>query len=564
MVFVRRWLLDVCGAHLLDIGELVLQQLERLDGPLASLFVYIEPLFDPIKQFFSNLSSSSSSTDVVSDDFESPLIPPPAPDPPAHQSTVTPYRAGPPTMSPQERRSGADVIEAPVALDLSVRRVQSTASADSAHPVRYPPQATATRASQFTLSPEASATRGWNPQTPQVGAASARTPYTSKKNVTFAPSVRPPVPNSGDTLVQSSCATSPQRQHQHAAVGASSLRPGMSVSRLKRQWSDAFWNPQTPQVGAASARTPYTSKTTVTLAPSVRPPVPKAGDTLVQSSCATFPQRQHQQVAVAASTLRPGKSVSRRKRQWSEAFCTEPDPVRCHPPPATATAPLIHEEPPLKYRRLAPVSYEQRSVYEGIVAPQSREQPPLSHHQFAPVNRAQQSVLKIPVATVSSEQRSVYESQVAPRSLAQRSIPGLPLAPVNVEQPYVSRRHLAPPSHAQRPIPQPRAAPDNYEQRPVREGPAAPQSLAQPSLSHGAVAPTSHEQCQQRLVAGLPDARAAIAKSSEVSVHRGLSNGGNVYYVMKSPEVIPELEAAIRHSADKDSRSLIFVLSPLR
>jgi len=444
-VSVRRCLLDVCVSHLLDIGEYLLQLLELLDGPLTAISLYIGQLFDSIKQFFTSLSQPAPpDSDDNPDDLQSP------PGPPMHMPlppTPSSYHARPPAMSSLEPRRGADVMEAPAALDLSVRRVQSTASA---FPIHHSPQVAATRASQLTFCPQATATLDWKPQNPPVR--------------------------------------------------------------------------------APSAGTLYSSKTTATHVPNVWPSVSKASDTLVQSSYATYQPHPN------LSSLRPGKSVSDLKRQWSEAFCTEADPIRRRNPSVASTTPLDHEQPPLKYRHVAPASYEQRTAYEGPVAPYFREQPYFSHHQSAPLNHAQRSTYDLPVAPVNPEQRYVYQSPVAPSSSAQRSVPKLP------------------------------AAPASNEQRSVYEGPVAPRSPEQPSISHSVFAPRSHEQRQQRSVADLTDIPAASAQSSEGP--RGLPNDGNLCFVnclLQSLAVIPELVSAVRHgvdsSADDDVRTMIGALS---
>ena len=242
---------------------------------------------------------------------------------------------------------------------------------------------------------------------------------------------------------------------------------------------------------------------TATRAPSTaslwpHPHVTKTTATLAQSQLG---ENKHVAMRTLSSQMR--ESDSRLERRWSQTFCHERPPVRQH---QLTSAQLRHEQP-----SLAHVNYEQRSVYEGVVAHQCH---------------------------------------------AQRSVHQLPLAPVNHEQPSTST--------AQFRYEQPSLAPVIYEQRSVYEGAVAHQCDAQRSVAELAVAPVNHEQpsvCHSVVHA----ARQSSADDAEPVCPRGVVNAGNTCFVscvLQCLAVMTELVAAVQLAAtDSDSASLISSLS---
>ena len=242
---------------------------------------------------------------------------------------------------------------------------------------------------------------------------------------------------------------------------------------------------------------------TATRAPSTaslwpHPHVTKTTATLAQSQLG---ENKHVAMRTLSSQMR--ESDSRLERRWSQTFCHERPPVRQH---QLTSAQLRHEQP-----SLAPVYYEQRSVYEDVVAHQCH---------------------------------------------AQRSVHQLPLAPVNHEQPSTST--------AQFRYEQPSLAPVIYEQRSVYEGAVAHQCDAQRSVAELAVAPVNHEQpsvCHSVVHA----ARQSSADDAEPVCPRGVVNAGNTCFVscvLQCLAVMTELVAAVQLAAtDSDSASLISSLS---
>jgi len=214
-----------------------------------------------------------------------------------------------------------------------------------------------------------------------------------------------------------------------------SLRQGPSMSSPRyqshnpRTTATRDWNPQNRQVPATPAQSGhnpqaittlgyttynYKPQATATLGASTAS-VSKAADRLVQSGSVASGFHQHpQHTAVRTSSLRLHQSDSHLEKLWSESLCNEPDPIRRHQLPSTSAQQLRHERPSLSHCRLAPVNYEQRAPYEGLVAPKSHEQPfQLAHAKYeqwpdytspvAPQNHAQQSSAELSVAPVIRE-----------------------------------------------------------------------------------------------------------------------------------------------------------------
>jgi len=432
-VYRCRCLLEMCADQLVIMGEYLLDVLQVVDRPLALLFSSIEQLFDNIKQLFTH---PFPTTDFDVDDSKSDTSP--LPSSPPTQSLRPPTQSlGPPTESSRRARLAAGCsLDAEEALDLSVRHVHvQTSSSPSVIHYSHHPHVTATR-----------------------------------------------------------------------APSTASLWPH-----------------------------PHVTKTTATLAQS------------------QLGENKHVAMRTLSSQMR--ESDSRLERRWSQTFCHERPPVRQH---QLTSAQFRYEQP-----SLAPVIYEQRSVYEGVVAHQCHAQRSFHQLPVAPVSHEQPSTSTAQfrheqpsLAHVNYEQRSVYEGVVAHQCHAQRSVHQLPLAPVNHEQPSTST--------AQFRYEQPSLAPVIYEQRSVYEGAVAHQCDAQRSVAELAVAPVNHEQpsvCHSVVHA----ARQSSADDAEPVCPRGVVNAGNTCFVscvLQCLAVMTELVAAVQLAAtDSDSASLISSLS---
>jgi len=327
--------------------------------------------------------------------------------------------------------------------------------------------------------------------------------------------------------------------------------------------SQLAFNPQRTATLNWNSSNPRSTKTTPT-APSLWPALPKAGDTPAQSSWLS---------------VRSDTSDSRLKWQWSEAFCPEPEPVRRHRSSIKSATPLAHEHPSLKYCQPAPVSYEQRSVYEGPFAPQNlaqqsypqlpstpipMEHPSVSRGHLAPPNSAQRPIPQLPSAPATYEQRPVYGNQFAPLCLAQPTPPNHRSSPSNHAQRSVSALPVAPTHYEQRPPHKSPAAPPNLEHASLSRGGPAPVRVEQPPAANVGFAPMVHEQ---RQLASNPDLPAPSTRSLEGP--QGLTNRGNLCFVncvLQALAVIPELVTAVGHRAasapiDADARSLLGALS---